>query len=231
MIEVLVTNASTVVADDEVRALLPALQTQVSRDLSPIWSGTDAKLFFESAGTAAADRWALVILDDSDQAGALGYHDLTANNQPVGKVFAKSDKDSGEDWGVTASHELCEMLVDPWINLLKFTTHSGQPATTIEEVCDPVEGNSYLIDGRAVSDFVLPAYYGTTEAPKYDHLGVLSAPMTLAPGGYLSLQDAAGNWSQIFGRHVTTHKAIPSLGSRRERLRAGPLRWKASTAI
>lgn len=179
----------------------------------------------------AGNRWALVILDNSDQAGALGYHDLTAADQPIGKVFAKSDKDNFEDWRVTASHELCEMLVDPGINLLKFTTYNGQSATTIEEVCDPVEGNSYLIDGIPVSDFVLPNYYGTNGGSKYDHLGILTAPMSLAPGGYLSFRDTAGNWSQVFGQHVTTHKAIPYPGSRRERLRVGPLRWRRSTAV
>jgi len=50
-----------------------------------------------------------VILDDSDQAGALGYHDLTSDGLPIGKVFAASDLKAGTSWTVTASHELLEM--------------------------------------------------------------------------------------------------------------------------
>jgi hypothetical protein len=45
----------------------------------------------------------------------LGYHDFSANSQPLGKVFAKADFDSGSSVSVTISHELLEMLGDPYI--------------------------------------------------------------------------------------------------------------------
>jgi hypothetical protein len=35
----------------------------------------------------ASGSWWLVMLDDSDQAGALGYHDLTSDGLPLGNIF------------------------------------------------------------------------------------------------------------------------------------------------
>jgi hypothetical protein len=37
----------------------------------------------------APDSWWLVFLDNSDQAGALAYHDLTNEGLPLSKVFVK----------------------------------------------------------------------------------------------------------------------------------------------
>ena len=59
-------------------------------------------------------------LDDSDQASALGYHDMTSEGLPLGKVFGTTNLKFGTNWTVTASHELLEMLGDPSINLTVF---------------------------------------------------------------------------------------------------------------
>lgn len=234
MSQIAVTNASTVVSDADVKAILPALSLQVSRDLASVWSGVEADLVFVSTGAGIPQgAWALCILDDTDQADALGYHDLTMGGQPISKIFAKTDSDYGEDWRVTASHELCEMLCDPEIDQVVTTIYEGKSATTIREVCDAVEGNTYSIDGVILSDFVTPNFFDSaiTSGVKYDFLGALSAPMTIAQGGYMSFKDAAGNWTQVFGDRVHTWRAITPIGSRRERLRAGHHRWRRSTAI
>lgn len=66
-----------VITDNDVKKVVPALQTQVSRDFAPAW-GIDADLVFVPKGKKPpAKYWWLVMLDNSDQAGALGYHDLT----------------------------------------------------------------------------------------------------------------------------------------------------------
>jgi hypothetical protein len=101
--------------------------------------------------------WWLVILDDSDQTGALGYHGRTSEGLPLGKIFAASDLKAGTSWRVTASHELLEMLADPHINLNAFVqndTTTGIPHAY--EVCDACEDDSfgYQIDNVLVSDFV-----------------------------------------------------------------------------
>jgi hypothetical protein len=85
----------------------------------------DAELEFVPSGAQPpAGTWWLSILDDSDQANALGYHDLTTDGLPIGKVFAGTDLKVGASWSVTASHELLEMLADPNINLTVFVQNA-----------------------------------------------------------------------------------------------------------
>jgi hypothetical protein len=81
--QISVINESTVLTDTDVTPVVIALQQQVTNDFRPIW-GTDAELKMIPQGTPApAGTWQLVILDDSDQAGALGYHDLTPDGLPL----------------------------------------------------------------------------------------------------------------------------------------------------
>ena len=69
-IKIAVINASTVLTDQEIQAALPALQTQVHRDFAPAW-GIDADLNLVPKGQKPAPgAWWLVILDNSDSAGA-----------------------------------------------------------------------------------------------------------------------------------------------------------------
>ena len=109
-IKIAIINSGKALKDSQVQAALPALQTQVSRDFAPAW-GIDADLNFIPKGTKPAPgSWWLTILDNSDQAGALGYHDVTNDGLPLGKVLAGSDIKFGFQWTVTASQELLEML-------------------------------------------------------------------------------------------------------------------------
>src|SRR5712692_4528372 len=135
-IEIALMNASKVLSDDEVAKSLKALQTQVSRDFATVW-GVDATLTFYAQGKAPrSGSWWLVVLDNSDQAGALGYHDLTTEGLPLGKVFAATDLKFGTNWTVTASHELLEMLGDPNINLTVFMqSDSANGRLYAYEVC------------------------------------------------------------------------------------------------
>ena len=96
----------------------------MSRDFAPAW-GVDADLTFVPKGSkpSASSRW-LVVLDNSDQAGALGYHDITNAGLLIGKVLAGSDIQYAYNWTGTASHELLEMLGDPDINLTVFVQDS-----------------------------------------------------------------------------------------------------------
>ena len=92
---VAVKNFSTVVTDAELAKAMPAFQTQVTRDFAPVW-GLDADLRpLAKKDKTPAEAWLLGVFDNADQAGALGYHDLTKAGQPLGKVFAKTHSHSG----------------------------------------------------------------------------------------------------------------------------------------
>ena len=117
-------NRSTTLTDAEVAQAVLALQTQIHRDFAPAW-GIDADLVFVPKNAAPAPRsWWVTILDHSDQAGALGYHDVTSEGLPLGKVFAATDRQYGNQWTVTASHEILKMPADPAINIQVFVHDS-----------------------------------------------------------------------------------------------------------
>jgi hypothetical protein len=63
---------------------------------------------------------------------------MTSTGGPLGKVFAKLDLDNSCSWTVTLSHELLEMLADPWINRCAVGSDNKIYAL---EVCDAVESD------------------------------------------------------------------------------------------
>lgn len=243
-IKISIINHCSVLTDVQVKPVVDALQVQVHRDFAPAW-GIDADLIFVSKGqTPDPTTWWLVILDNSDQAGALGYHELTPTGLPIGKVFAKTDIDYHLSWSVTASHELLEMLSDPDINLTTFVQTSNTSGVLYAfENCDAVEDDSfgYDINGVKLSDFVLPCYFQRSiRATKWDFCGHLKGPVPeMLPGGYLSqfvvgVSGGQQGWSQIHAqvvneqhRHCRTTRQVP--GARRHRRAADRTLWKTST--
>ena len=113
-----------------------------------------------------------------------GFHVATD-----GRPFALVHLD--DNWSLSASHELLEMVLDPNGDL----TVSGQsladryvatgtaaridnyePQGTVDylvEPCDPVESSTYQINGVTVSDFVTPSFYDDFKAVgrQYSFLG------------------------------------------------------------
>jgi hypothetical protein len=220
MITIAVVNQSTAAAQSDLAPVVAALRKQVEEDFWPAW-GIDAELDLIAHGAAApATAWQLVILDDSDQAEALGYHETTAAGLPLGKVFARTTMRDGGQWSVTASHELLEMLADPEINLSVF-----------------VQNTTYAIDNVLVSNFVLPRYFepgtaGATPAAPFDFLKQLAMPLpAMLPGGYLSVFQVGGQsqgWQQITDMRARPGRMMPAAGSRRDRrLRPRP-QWRRS---
>jgi hypothetical protein len=223
-IKVAVINQSTAVTDAAVAALVPALQKQVNSDFAPAW-GVPADLrFVPHGGKPNPGEWWLAILDDSDQAQALGYHDLTNEGLPMGKAFAGSDLKLGVSWTATVSHELLEMLADPNINLTVFDqTPYGCARLYAYEVCDACEDDQfgYNIDGLLVSDFVLPSWFESFRASgstKFDFRGHIDAPFKLLTGGYIGVNDIASGlgWTQTTPSEKNP-LARPPQGSRRQR--------------
>ncbi len=235
--QIAVINESTVLTDAEVTPVVAALQQQVINDFRPIW-GQDAELRMIPRGTQPpTGSWWLVILDDSDQADALGYHDLTTEGLPIGKVFAGSNLKAGVSWSVTASHDLLEMLVDPNINLTVFVQNANTMGTLYAyEVCDACEddGFSYQIDNIQVSDFVYPAWFenfreqGSTQ---FDKMNQIRNPLELLSGGCIgtfNVRDGSGWQQQTAERHPLNLRHRGRVGSRRERRSVPHTHWLTS---
>jgi len=236
-IKIAIINSSTVLTDDQVKAVVPALQTQVHRDFAPAW-GIDADLsFVPGKNNPPSGMWWIAILDDSDQAGALGYHDLTHDGLPLGKVFAGSDMKYGYNWTITASHELLEMLGDPDIKLTAFIQKDEKTGILYAyEVCDACEADQYgyKIDGIMVSDFVYPSWFESFRqkgSTQFDYEKKIDNPFKLLPGGYIGTFDvtAGTGWHQITADGKPgRYDMRPRLGSRREKRRTPKNQWLKS---
>ncbi len=221
-IKVAVMNQSTVVKDNDAEKVVGILQTQVTRDFAPVW-GINADLRFVQSGKKPnAGEWWLVILDDADQAGALGYHDVTSEGLPLGKVFARTSMNYKEQWNVTASHELLEMLGDPEINLAVLEESSTGGRLYAYEVCDACESDKfgYKINGVAVSDFVFPSWFESFRkaGTQFDFTKSIKKPFQLLSGGYIGVYDikSGSGWKQVTAEKAN-FRSRPPVGSRRER--------------
>lgn len=235
--QISVINESTVLTDADVQPAVAALQKQVSGDFQPVW-GLDAVLTFIPQGSQPpANTWQLAILDDSDQADALGYHDVTEDGLPIGKVFADSDLKAGTSWTVTASHELLEMLADPNINLTVFSQNADTTGILYAyEVCDACEDDQfgYQINNILLSDFVYPTWFEdfrTQGSIQFDFRNQIQAPFGLLSGGYIGLFNvtAGSGWRQKTAEKVPKNARFRGhVGSRRERRAVPRVQWLKS---
>lgn len=232
-IKIAVINESSVLTDAEVSQSVPSLQKQITDHAAPAWGISATLRFIPKGSEPDADEWWLAVLDDSDQAGALGYHDLTDQGLPLSKVFAKSDITFGDSWTVTCSHELLEMLVDPNINLTVLEQDDKGSRLYAYEVCDACEADqfAYEIDGIRVSDFVYPAWFESFRArgsTQFDYRGEIQAPFELLSGGYIGVNEigSLGGWTQITAQKTFNVRSRAPVGSRRER-RDVPVKQRA----
>jgi hypothetical protein len=227
-VTVAIVNQSTVVTDAQLTPIIEALKIQVIRDFAPAWGATArlAQFTKAQAGAIPASNWQIAILDDTTQAGALGYHDITASGQPLGKVFAKTTMADGLSWTVTLSHELLETLCDPFVNVAcEVDNANGVPTRFYaREVGDAPEDDAhgYLIDGVLLSDFTYPAWFMPGMPGPYDFQKKITAPFQLLPGGYISFLDVTtkNGWQQIQAEKDPSHPNTRS--QRRLQLRRKP---------
>jgi hypothetical protein len=146
-------NQSTVVTDSEVKKAAAAIQIQIDRDFGPVWN-TYAKLQVVTDQKAIPPgAWVMYLLDTSDQVGALGYHDITDDGAPIGKMFCKDDQKYGLAWTVTLSHEILEILIDPYVQNSVFDQATNTTGTLyaleVADACLTGDTKIPLLDGTS----------------------------------------------------------------------------------
>jgi hypothetical protein len=210
--------------------MMPAFEKQWNVDLRPVWGIEGATFTFLPAAQApSSGAWWLVFLDDSNQAEALAYHDLTNEGLPISKVFARTIFDDNSSLSVGATHEICEMAVDPWLNS---AYQDADGVFWAGEICDPVEDDryGYQISGTLVTDFVTPNWF----AHKYSN-GALDFKthtknaFEVLTAGYAQKFDPKNGWVQVNGDTARHSKCADApVGSRRERRTRQRAHWKRS---
>jgi hypothetical protein len=162
-----------------------ALQIQAARDLGRVW-GVPCVVSPFLRLTDVPPGYAVLAIVQRPQGtpGPLGFH-MPAGTHPFALV------EYGDDWSLLASHELMEMLCDPW-GVRTAPGESLRPGQGqveyLVEVCDPCQHSTYTINGVLVSDFVTPAYYGPVKARDsgYSFTGRVTGPRELLDGGYIT---------------------------------------------
>jgi hypothetical protein len=198
----------------QLAAVGAALQKQVTRDFAPAW-GQPATVAAFPPGPVPPGYWRIVVKKQVPS-GDYGYHSR-AHREPAAIVYHT------RDWPLTASHELLEMLADPWGSRLIVADDprgTKDRVRVLVEACDPCEEFHYTVDGIELSDFVLPAYYGPHRwrhggkspagASAYSFTGAVSAPLSVAKGGYLSFVDTKDVWWQQ--RWFGSRRSVKRLG-------------------
>ncbi len=224
-----VINESSRVTNSDLAPLIEALQEQWNTHLQAVWPGVGQAVFsLLEYGKEPPPRsqW-LVFLDNTDRAQELAYHDLTNDGMPMAKVFTETLAEQGHVLSVAASHEICEMAVNP--NL----TASYQDAYGTwwaAEICDPVEADAYgyLIDNVLVSNFVTPAWFDLPSPIKnFDKLGLVQRAFEVLSGGYgQQWNGATEQWQQVNGFLLTPFKqGLPVVSGRRERRHRPRMHW------
>lgn len=190
-----------VVPPGQLQQIAAALQQQVDNDLAPVW-GVRADISAPAAEDAIPpDAWHVNVVDSlpGGDGGDDGVHPLDEQGNPTAEVV------NDPALSITISHEVLEMLVDPWDNRFTRgpdidTNFQGRQVFYLVEVCDPCEGSHYPIDGVQVSDFVHPSFYDPNGVAPFDRLGTLAGPLKVPQGCYISWIDPTdGKWHRLMG--------------------------------
>ena len=199
-----------------------ALNLQVTRDLPQFWPVTATVSYLPDPHKIPAGVWPVQLVK-SLPPGEGGYH-ADKHKQPYSKVIASPDDNT---WTIDASHEILEMLVDPYGNRMqssvaieivrrKIEDGTGQFGYLVES-CDPCEANSYgyTINGIAVSDFITPHFYDPLATPgtRYSFCGHIKEPRQILPGGYISfVNPIKDEWQQILWVDPSKPPQLVNLG-------------------
>ena len=151
-------NKSTVVNNTDATNMAAACNLQIANHMAPAYNRLPIPVtFYTAENLVPAGSAKIYIFDNTDQAGALGYHDETMGGQVYGEIFAKTiigyglpimydPKHKGEiTVSSVLSHEVCETFADMYVDLWADGTPISQGSEYAYESCDPVESNIYQI--------------------------------------------------------------------------------------
>jgi len=191
----------TGVTDADVATMTAAIASQIQTDVAPAWNRAPATVtFYNNAGAVPAGAYGVAIvntIDDQPQ-GVLGYHTENWGMVATQPIFANGGQTLTGDWSVssTLSHEVLEMFIDPACNLW---AANGQGSAYSLEVCDPVETPTDTVNGVSVS-----------AGARFDKLGQVTAPFTIAAGGYANYVNGGQVKQQWGAKYPSWRKTMKS---------------------
>jgi hypothetical protein len=206
----------------DVSRVAAALQRQATRDFEPIWTVRATVDAFPQLEDVPIGYWPMIVRDDIGFEGAAGIH-LDKHGQPFALITF------GTSWSLTASHEMLEMLADPFGNRLVPGRSPKRGQGRVEflvEVCDPSEAArfAYTVNDILVSDFYTPRFFDPvrSEGVRYSFTAAIERPRHILPGGYLSWHDPVSDhwWQQVWFRDRKQFRDLGVFEASVESLRA-----------
>lgn len=206
---------------NDLKDVAAAIQIQVSTDVKPIWDVDAEVVAYQRESDIPYHAWKVYIKDKLD-IDVYGYHYVDDNGKPYAVLKYR------DDWTLTLSHEIVEMLCDPYGDRLmssenffccqdcadgKGECESILPAEVngvkevLVEVSDPSQSANFgyyvTVGSRKVllSDFYYRTYFTDVRAVaghKYSHTGAITRPKQILEGGYISFKNRSGEWWQAF---------------------------------
>jgi hypothetical protein len=184
----------------DVSTVAAALQRQATRDFGPIWNVRATVDAFPSLDDVPPGYWPMIVATDIERPGASGIHE-DKNGQPFALI------EMSDSWSLTASHEMLEMLADPFGKRVIPGPSPKRGQGRVEflvEVCDSCESDkfAYTVNDTLVSDFYTPHFFDPVGSPstRYSFTGAVKKPRQVLRGGYLSWHDPVSDhwWQEIF---------------------------------
>ena len=188
-----------------------AVQKQITRDFTPFWGLPATVDAFADLESVPSDYHPVILFGDAEELG--GKLDVAIGADEAARLIDDFERDrmSGLHlnaftrqpfalvevegyWSVVLSHEVLEMIADPYGNRLVAAMHPTEPNNRVKyllEVCDPCQSMWYPVNGVPVSDFYTPRYFDPVQAEqgRYSFTGAITEPIEILDGGYLSWID------------------------------------------
>lgn len=222
-----VIDKSTIATTDQVKLWTYACAGQLRRHVGPLWNRSPVPVIFYPDEThVPPGAWSIFVMDDPDQANALGYHSLSPGGLPYGRIFVRPSLDNGVSPSSVLSHEVVEAFIDPTCDGWRRSKNGTWWAL---EVCDPVESDTYQVTYQRqpvmVSNFVGPKWFDrkATKSDDLDFMGTTPQPFKLAKGGYaVKIKPGETTPTEVFAEAKLPDwkqelKSLPELGSRTSR--------------
>jgi hypothetical protein len=225
-----VTNRSSQVSDGQVQAMVGACAKQIAQHIAPLHFVLPVPVLFLEQGVAGPSTQARIITveDTLDDAQALGYHTQDGSEHIWGVVGTQAAMSHGAQaltgpYAISTilSHEVAEMFMDPFCSMW---ADNGHGLSIAFEIGDPVQSDTYDLDGVAVSNFVTGPWFNPMAArtDRFDYMNNLAGPFTMSKGGYwVQMQD--GRTSQKFGADMPQwlREVKSSRAARTQRIKTG----------
>jgi hypothetical protein len=196
---VTIRNKSSFVASGDLALWASAIDQQISTDVAPVWGvaahvapestqATIAGLNTASVAALPAGNIVCVLYDGDDPTTQiLGDHYIDSNGLPGCEVNVAAVQYWGQQVSVALSHEILEMLINPWLDGLVVVPaprlNPGGNYLYNREICDPVEGFTYQVAGVSVSDFTYPTFWrNVVSAAQMDKMNMSHIALTPTAG-------------------------------------------------